>query len=142
MSMSPRQQVAQNIADTCIFGGLNESYGVSCERATDKKGKPHWSVLFAKARTLDGVVRVYSPGFIMITDPQVIAVFVAVARGDLSAYDVMSSPKGEAQIVASVEIDRRYQSKCEGGRWHPDDDFEEILDAVCDDLAGDYEDLL
>lgn len=67
MSMSPRQQVAQNIADTCIFGNLNESYGVSCERATDRKGKAHWSILFAKARTLDGVVRVYSPGFIMIT---------------------------------------------------------------------------
>ena len=66
-SMSQRQQVAQNLAETCIFGGLNDSYGVSIDRATDKKGKPHWSVLFCKARILDGIIRVYSPGFIMIS---------------------------------------------------------------------------
>lgn len=67
MSTSIRQEVAQNIADTCTFGNLNESYGVSCEKSTDKKGKTHWSVLFAKARNLDGVVRVYSPTFILIS---------------------------------------------------------------------------
>ena len=67
MNMSPRQQVANNLADTCIFGELNESYGVSVEKAKDKNGKEHWSVLFAKARTLDGVIRVYSPSFILIT---------------------------------------------------------------------------
>lgn len=67
MSMSPRQEVAQNLAETCIFGGLNDSYGVSCERATDKKGKQHWSVLFCRSRILDGVIRVYSPNFIMIS---------------------------------------------------------------------------
>lgn len=76
------------------------------------------------------------------TDHQVIAVFVAVARGDLSAYDVMNSPKGEAQVVAATELQRMYDAKCEGGRWHPDDDFEQIIDVVCDDLAADYEDLL
>ena len=67
MSMSPRQQVAQNLADTCTFGDLNDSYGVSVAKATDQKGKPHWSVLFCKARITDGVIRVYSPGFILIT---------------------------------------------------------------------------
>jgi hypothetical protein len=77
-----------------------------------------------------------------LSDHQVIAVFVAVARGDLSAYDVMTRPVGAAQVVASTEIERLYAAKCEGGRFHPDDDFEQILDAVCDDLAGDYEDLL
>lgn len=77
-----------------------------------------------------------------LTDPQVIAVFVGVARGDLSAYDVMTRPVGTAQVVASAEIERLYASKCEGGHFHPDDDFEQILDAVCDDLARDYEDLL
>jgi len=66
MSMSPRQKVAQNLADTCVCGGLNESYGVSVEKATDKGGKDHWSVLFAKASTLDGVIRVYSPGFVLV----------------------------------------------------------------------------
>ena len=67
MSVSPRQQVANNLADTCVFGGLNESYGVSIEKAVDKGGKEHWSVLFAKARTLDGVLQVYSPNFILVT---------------------------------------------------------------------------
>lgn len=66
-SISPRQQVAQNLAETCIFGNLNDSYGVSVEKSTDQKGKTHWSVLFCKARVLDGVIRVYSPGFIMVT---------------------------------------------------------------------------
>ena len=66
MSMSPRQQVAQNLADTCVFGGLDESRGVSVEKTTDKGGREHWSVLFAKARTLDGVIRVYSPGFVLV----------------------------------------------------------------------------
>lgn len=77
-----------------------------------------------------------------INDHQVVLVLVGVARGDLSAYDVMNSPVGPAQVVASGEIERRYAAKCEGSRFHPDDDFEEILDAVCDDLAADYEDLL
>ena len=66
-NISPRQQVAQDLADACIFGDLNDSYGVSLEKATDAKGKTYWSVLFCKARVLDGVIRVYSPSFIMIT---------------------------------------------------------------------------
>ena len=64
-AMSPRQEVAQNLADTCVFGGLNESYGVSVSKSEDK-GKTFWSVLFAKNRILDGLIRVYSPNFIMI----------------------------------------------------------------------------
>lgn len=67
MGLSLRGEVAQNLADTCIFGGLNDSYGVSCQRDTDKKGKTHWSILFCKARVLDGVIRVYSERFILIT---------------------------------------------------------------------------
>lgn len=65
--VSPRQQVALNLMDTCFFGSLNDSYGTSCEKATDSKGKAHWSVLFCKARVLDGVIRVYSEGYILIT---------------------------------------------------------------------------
>lgn len=64
---SPRQQVALNLMDTCFFGALNDCYGVSCEKAVDSKGKAHWSVLFCKARVLDGVIRVYSEGYILIT---------------------------------------------------------------------------
>jgi hypothetical protein len=63
--MSPRQQVAQNLADTCMFGGLNDSYGVSVAK-TEEKGKTFWSVTFAKARILDGVIKVYSPKFILV----------------------------------------------------------------------------
>lgn len=65
MNMSPREQVAQNIADTCVFGGLNDSYGVMKEKETSN-GKTYWSVTFCKARILDGVIRVYSPKFIMV----------------------------------------------------------------------------
>lgn len=65
--MSLRQQVAQNLADTCIFGDLNDVYGVICEKTKDAKDKTYWSVLFCKARITDGVIRVYSPNFIMIT---------------------------------------------------------------------------
>lgn len=65
--MSIRQQVAVNLSETCIFGDLNDSYGVSVEKAVDKGGKSHWSVLFCKARVLDGVIRVYSDRFILIT---------------------------------------------------------------------------
>lgn len=65
--ISSRQQVALNLMDTCFFGALNDSYGTSCEKAVDKGGKSHWSVLFCKARVLDGVIRVYSDRFILIT---------------------------------------------------------------------------
>lgn len=65
--LSLRGEVANNLADTCIFGALNDCYGVSCEKAVDAKGKSHWSVLFCKARVLDGVIRVYSDRYILIT---------------------------------------------------------------------------
>lgn len=64
-TMSPRQEVAQNLADTCVFGGLNDSYGVSVTKS-EEKGKTFWSVTFAKARILDGVIKVYSPKFILV----------------------------------------------------------------------------
>lgn len=63
---SEREQIAHNLADTCVFGGLNESYGVNCIKATNAKGKTYWSVTFAKARTLDGDIQVYSPTFILV----------------------------------------------------------------------------
>lgn len=67
MNMSIRQQVAQNLADTCIFGGLNEVYGVNVEKTTDSKSKKtFWSVTFCQSRVTDGVIRVYSPSFIMV----------------------------------------------------------------------------
>lgn len=64
--MSPRQQVAENLAETCMFGGLNESYGVNIAKGTSNSGKDYWGVTFAKARVLDGSIEVYSPNFIVV----------------------------------------------------------------------------
>lgn len=68
--ISPRHAAALRICDTLQCLGLNDAYGIQMERAVDKKGKQHWSILFCKARTVDGVVRVYSDRFIMITIQQ------------------------------------------------------------------------
>lgn len=65
MSISPRQEVAQALADTCMFGGLDDSYGVIMNK-TEERSKTFWSITFAKARILDGVIKVYSPNFIQI----------------------------------------------------------------------------
>jgi hypothetical protein len=62
---SPRESVADALVDTCIFGGLDESYGVNKNKVTDN-GKTFWEITFAKARTLDGFIRVYSPNFILV----------------------------------------------------------------------------
>ena len=64
--ISLRQQVALNLADTCTFGGLNESYGVNVAKQADKSNKSYWGITFAKARILDGNIRVYSPTFILV----------------------------------------------------------------------------
>jgi len=66
MSGSPRHQVAENLADTCIFGGLNDSYGVNISKGRSKNNKEYWGVTFCKARVLDGAIEVYSPNFIVI----------------------------------------------------------------------------
>ncbi len=55
---SPREQVADNLVETCAFGGLNDSYGIMKSKATDAKGKTYWSVTFAKARYLDGQIKI------------------------------------------------------------------------------------
>jgi len=64
--MSPREELAHELADTCTFGGLDESYGVMVSKQEDPKGKEYWSVTFAKARYLDGVIKVYSPTFVLV----------------------------------------------------------------------------
>lgn len=66
MSISPRQQVAQNLADTCVFGGLNDSYGVNIAKSKSASGKEYWGVTFAKAAILDGLIEIYSPNFIVV----------------------------------------------------------------------------
>ncbi len=66
-SGSIRSQVAQNLVDTCVFGAMNDSYGVLLNKDTDKKGKSFWGITFCKARILDGFIRVYSERYILIT---------------------------------------------------------------------------
>lgn len=66
-AISPRQQVAINLTDVCLFGGLDEGPGVSFSKQVDAKGKPYWSVTFAKAGILDGAIKVYSPNFILVS---------------------------------------------------------------------------
>lgn len=66
-SGSIRSQVAQNLVDTCVFGSLNDSYGVMLTKDTDKKNKSFWGITFCKARILDGYIRVYSEKYILIT---------------------------------------------------------------------------
>lgn len=63
---SPRQDVAQELVETIMFGGLDEVYGCNMSKETDNKGKSYYSVSFCKARNLDGVVKVYSPKFVLV----------------------------------------------------------------------------
>lgn len=67
---SPRHEAALRIFDTLMCLELNDSYGVEMQRAIDKKGKSHWSILFCRAGTIDGLVRVYSDRFVQITIEQ------------------------------------------------------------------------
>jgi hypothetical protein len=63
---SPREELAQELLDVCIFGGLDEVYGATKDKRIDAKGKTYWSILFCKARVLDGAIKVYSEKFILI----------------------------------------------------------------------------
>lgn len=67
---SPRHEAALRIADTLMCLELNDCYGVEMQRAIDAKGRSHWSILFCKARTVDGIVRVYSDRYIQIVIQQ------------------------------------------------------------------------
>ena len=76
---SEREQVAQNLVDTCVFGGLDESYGVNLSKETDTKGKSYWSITFAKAGTLDGSINA-NQGAVFITRSSAGSRWCAIAR--------------------------------------------------------------
>jgi|ERR1035437_1465416 hypothetical protein len=63
MSTSIRNQVAQNLADTCFFGGLTDG-GISIEKSTTTP-KSYWLVKFSVANIV-GDIQVYSPKFITV----------------------------------------------------------------------------
>jgi hypothetical protein len=60
--MSARQELAQRIADFIVSKRLTVPYGGDVIKAGN-----HYSVLFAAAAVLDGVVNVYGPKFIQVT---------------------------------------------------------------------------
>ena len=64
------------------------------------------------------------------------SILKSVGNGELDAYQVLTNPTAD-QLEASKRLQKLYDSKCEGSPLHPDDDFEKILDAVCDDLQAD-----
>lgn len=61
-----------------------------------------------------------------------------IGNGDLDPYEVYSNPKGVAQHDAAIEIERQLAKVQEGTLFHPDDDFETLMDMVCDNFATDY----
>lgn len=64
--VSPRQRVALEILDTIRCCDLDQVYGGSIERSVDEKGKGCWVLTFCRARTVDGIVRVYGDHFIQV----------------------------------------------------------------------------
>jgi len=64
--ISPRQQVAINLADTVIFGGLTNPFGGTVTKA-EANGKAFWEVSYSRPAILDGSIRVYSPNFILVS---------------------------------------------------------------------------
>ena len=63
--MSARSELAESIGKTLCELGLNEVYGVMVGKSNEG-GKPHYSINFCQARITDGVVKVYSPKFILV----------------------------------------------------------------------------
>jgi len=61
-----------------------------------------------------------------------------IIDGELDIYDILSHKEKEVKKDEVDYLQRLYDQKTEGGRYHADDDFEEIIDSVVDDLMADY----
>lgn len=61
-----------------------------------------------------------------------------VASGELDAYTVMNNPKSPEEQYAAQILQQRYDAVATDHHLHADDQFEEILDIVCDQLAQEY----
>lgn len=85
-------------------------------------------------RTYKGVVIDITPNPV---PESVQMILKQVGLGELEAYDVLNHPKGDDQVQASRILQRLFDAKSETG-FHPDDDYEEILFAVCEDLAEEF----
>jgi hypothetical protein len=60
---SARQQIAERLAEFVSHNRMAEIFGGDVTLSKDKR---YYNVLFSRARTLDGGIRVYSPKFIQI----------------------------------------------------------------------------
>lgn len=65
-------------------------------------------------------------------------VLAKIGSGELDAYDVMNRPQGPAQVEASKVLNDKYNDISVDYRLHPDDQFEEIIDIMCNQLSDDY----
>lgn len=65
--MSERAQIAERIAETIRELGLTNPFGGDVSRP---EGQRYYGILFARPRTLDGLVRVYGPKFILVETSQ------------------------------------------------------------------------
>jgi hypothetical protein len=63
--MSPRNQLALDIARVIVDGGLTQPFGGDVSLV--KQPRPHYSVAFSKPRILDGSVEVYAPMFVVVS---------------------------------------------------------------------------
>ena len=68
---------------------------------------------------------------------EVDAILAKVGNGDLDAYDIMNRPQGPAEVEASKILNDKYNDIAIDHRLHPDDQFEEIIDIMCDQLSSD-----
>lgn len=64
--MSEREEIQNDIAKFLESVELNEVYGVLTDIEEIQHSRKIRTVTFCRARTLDGVVRIYSPEFIQV----------------------------------------------------------------------------
>lgn len=68
---SVREQIAQDLADVCVFGDLTQSFDTLLQKV-EESGRSFWRISFSR-KLLEGVIRVNSPTSIVIkwrtTDP-------------------------------------------------------------------------
>ena len=65
MEKSPRAELADKLAAIICEMRMTAPFGGDVEKSGEGR-KAYYGILFAKPRTLDGLVRVYSPKFIII----------------------------------------------------------------------------
>ena len=91
--MSERSEIAGRIAEKIIEWRLTAPFGGDVE----KSGR-YYGVLFARPRTLDGLVRVYGPKFIMVETSGPLGLGRSIFESEEAAVDFIR--------LAFVELDR------------------------------------